>query len=83
MKLGIYVMRDDKTGYLAPTVDSTDASAIRNFQNAVAKTEGLVHAFPQDFSLYRVGFYDTETGLIDAHEREHLADGSSFAIKEE
>lgn len=82
MKLGIYVIRDDKTGYLSPTVDASDAAAVRNFQNAVTKTEGIINAFPQDFSLYRVGYYDSETGLIEAHEREHLADGSNFKITE-
>ena len=34
MKYGIYSIRDARTGFLPPTVDQNDSSAMRNFAHA-------------------------------------------------
>lgn len=65
MKYGLYSMRDDLTGFLVPTADSNDATAMRNFQYAIQKPDSVMNAKPQDFSLYKVGIFDTDDGCIE------------------
>lgn len=64
MKYGLYSIFDAKTGFLTPTVDSNDDSAIRNFAHAVANSEGILYSFAQDFQLYRLGDFDSDTGSV-------------------
>lgn len=65
MIYGLYAIRDTKTGYLTPTVDHNDSSARRNFEHAVNQTESLFYSHPADYSLYKIGVYDTDTGRIE------------------
>ncbi|UPW41010.1 nonstructural protein [Sigmofec virus UA08Rod_5764] len=57
-------MRDVKTGFMTPTVDINDQSAVRNFYHAVGNSEGVLYSFSQDFSLYKIGEMDSDSGLI-------------------
>lgn len=65
MKYGLYSMRDDLTGFLVPTADSNDSTAMRNFMFAIQKPDSVMNAKPQDFSLYKVGVFDSEIGIIE------------------
>lgn len=65
MKYGIYSIRDFKTGFLPPTVDQNDGSAARNFEHAVLQSEQtLFFSHPEDYALYRIGDFDTDTGEV-------------------
>lgn len=64
MKFGIYVIRDSVTGYMTPTFDMNDTSAMRNFRYAMSKSDSVMSANKSDFSLYRIGSYDSESGEI-------------------
>ncbi len=67
MKYGIYSIFDSAAGvFTAPTIDISDASAIRNFQQAIANSGSIMNFKPDDFSLYQLGTFDVETGKIDA-----------------
>ncbi|UPW41132.1 nonstructural protein [Sigmofec virus UA08Rod_5433] len=57
-------MRDVKTGFMSPTMDLSDDSAIRNFAHSVGNSEGILFSFVQDFSLYRIADFDTDTGVL-------------------
>ena len=66
MKYGIYVTKDDL---------ASDYSEIKMIQNDAVATRGFLHSLrdpripdPRDMSLYKVGIYDSETGLIESHE---------------
>lgn len=65
MKYGIYSIRDLKTGFLPPTVDFNAISAMRNFEHACLNTESLFFSHPEDYSLFALGTFDTDTGRID------------------
>lgn len=65
MIFGIYAIRDVHTGFLAPTVDANDNVAKRNFAHAVSREESLFYTHPSDYSLYKIGTYDSDTALID------------------
>lgn len=60
----MYAVRDSLTGFMTPTVDANDASAMRGFQHAVKATRDVMHTYPEDFSLYRIGAFDTDTGVL-------------------
>lgn len=65
MKMFIYSIRDFKTGFLAPTVEPHDAVAQRNFEHAVLQSEQtLFFSHPEDYALFRIGSFDTDTGEI-------------------
>lgn len=79
MKLNCYVIRDQRTCYLTPSFDYNDQSAIRNFEHAVLQKDSLFNSHAEDYSLYRVGQYDNETGRIYPEESPVLIlDGKDF-----
>lgn len=66
MKYGIYSIRDAAANvFTAPTIDITDESAIRAFSQAVNNAGSMMNYCPSDFSLYRLGTLDVESGSID------------------
>lgn len=76
MIFGLYVIRDEKTEFMQPMVDSNTATAIRNFSVAMRKHD-VMNSFPVEFSLYRIGEYNSETGTIKALEQpEFIIQGS-------
>ena len=76
MKLGIYAMHDDASGiFLAPSFESSDDVAIRNFDFAMVKNEMMAFK-PSDFSIYYLGEFDNETGVIDSANPRMLKRGS-------
>lgn len=65
MKYGLYAIRDVKTGFMTPTMDVNDESAARNFYHAVQNSEGILYTFASDFSLFRIGEFDSESGQVE------------------
>lgn len=61
----VVCIRDVKTGFLAPQLEPNLQSAIRNFEHAVLRNEdSLFFSHPEDYALYRVGGFDTDTGAL-------------------
>lgn len=74
----VYAIRDAKVGFMSPTVDQNDASAARNFEHAVMNSASLMNSHPGDYALYRIGSFDTESGVIEKEELPvHICDASS------
>lgn len=65
MIYGMYSVKDLKTGYLPPTFDMNDLSAMRNFEHACMNEESLFFTHPSDYQLFKVGSFDTESGDIE------------------
>lgn len=78
MKLGVYVMRDQRTTFLTPTFDTNDQSACRNFEHAMLAKDSLINSHVEDFSIYRIGEYDNKTGVITPCEPVLVIDGKTF-----
>lgn len=76
MILKVYAIRDEKTGFLTPTVDQNDAAAMRNFAHACMNNQSLFFTHAADYSLMKIGEYDTDTGLISASAPQPLISGS-------
>lgn len=60
----VFCMRDLKVGFLSPTVDQNDQTAIRNFSYAVNGNNSMMNYSPGDFQLYKVGTFDSQKGTI-------------------
>lgn len=84
MEYPILSIRDTKTGFMAPTIDTNEHSGIRNFQFAIRNSRDVLGGFPGDFSLYRVGVFNTESGaIVPEAVPVWLADGiSALTVKE-
>lgn len=65
MNYGVYAIYDSAAHvFTAPTIDISDASAVRSFQQAIANSGSVMNFKPDDFSLYQVGTFDVETGEL-------------------
>ena len=67
MLKNIYVIRDYKVGYTNLVLDLNDAVAVRGFKS-VLTPDSLQYNNPKDFALFKVGTFDTETGIIEPFE---------------
>lgn len=66
MILEIYSIRDEASGlYVGIQTDQTELTAIRNFDYALSSNE-LMRFRAEDYSLWRVGRWDNQTGVLDA-----------------
>lgn len=63
MKFGLYSIKDAKTGFMTPVLEQGDPAALRNFSAAVNQSDSLLHQYPNDFALYKVANFDTDTGI--------------------
>ena len=82
MIYGVYAIKDAKTSFMPCNVDYNDASAIRNFEHAVMAPDSLMCSHPADYTLYRLGSYNTETGLIVSEaDPQQIADAASVVRK--
>lgn len=84
MRFNVYCMRDVKTGYLTPTFELNEGVARRNFAFAVTNKDSLFYANPEDFELYCIGSFDTESGsLVGLNEPQFMLSAASLIRKEE
>ena len=68
MKQNLYVIHDNKANhYDTPVPSHNDATIMRWFAQSIDAVP-MMRMCPNDFSLYLVGTFDTETGFIDARE---------------
>ncbi|UPW40959.1 nonstructural protein [Sigmofec virus UA08Rod_5936] len=64
MIYGLYAVRDVKTGFMTPTMDVNDQTAVRNFFHAVRNSEGILFSYAQDFDLYHIADFDSDSGAV-------------------
>lgn len=69
MKYIVTALRDEVAKeFTAPQVEMTEARAIRGLETVVLtqreKKEGLFFSHGQDFTLYKIGEYDSEVGEV-------------------
>ncbi len=63
MKLGLYSIKDVKTGFMTPLLEQGDPAALRNFSAAVNQPDSIMFQYPNDFALYKVANFDTDSGI--------------------
>ena len=65
MKVALYSYRDQLIGFGMPIVDMNDSTAKRGFSMQMNNPDGLQNFSPKDFDLYRIGYFETDTGVIE------------------
>lgn len=87
MKVPVYSIRDKFSGFGWPTVDTNDATAKRNFSFAVNNPAPNNMTFaPGDYDLYKIGFFDNDTGVFEKTEGgipEFIVNGASLVVQKE
>ncbi|AXL15215.1 nonstructural protein [Microviridae sp.] len=80
MMMKLFAVKDVKTeAYANPWCVRTEAVAIRGFAQACEDKETDWHKFPDDFSLYELGDYNPESGIINGHaDPKRLCSASEF-----
>lgn len=65
MKYPLFSVRDTRVGFNQPQTDISDKTAERNFAAAINNpNNGVMNFAPGDYDLYRIGEFDTDSGLI-------------------
>jgi len=72
----LFMIWDEKVGiYLAPFIKINKGDAIRTMTEMVNNDQHLFGKNSEDFSLFEVGTFDSETGKIDVFDRKVLICG--------
>lgn len=80
MIINVYAMKDARLGWLQPTFEPNDEVAFRNFEHAVQTSGTIMTSHKTDFSLYKIGTFDTESGLINSCIPEFIVGGDSIVF---
>lgn len=66
MKYGIFALKDKKVGFMNPFVQLNDEVAERTVKVGAMSDDAMTHNCPEDFELWKLGTYNSETGEIYA-----------------
>lgn len=61
----VYAIRDDKTDFFPPQIFANDEDAKRAFALVVNTPGNMISFAPSDFTLYRIGTFESETAMLD------------------
>lgn len=82
MIMVFYSVFDSKTAsFASPFVDQSDGSAIRGFSDAVndgSNPRNMWYTHPEDFSLFRIGSFDTQSGELISERAVNLVTASAL-----
>lgn len=83
MLLNVYTLYDVKSEtYGLPYFAVNDAIAMRTCYDGCLMADSTVSRHPEDFTIYRLGYYDDSTGVITCSQRVHVVDVVSLIPKE-
>ena len=82
MKFNMYAIQDIKTGFMTPTLDQNDLAAARNFNSALMQGNGLFGTHPEDFRLFKIATFESDSGVVTPEEPMVLiAEGRSVKME--
>lgn len=84
MKLHVFAIRDRATDSFGnPMCLIADGQALRSFTDEVNRPDkdNQMYQHPDDFDLYKLGMYDTASGMFEVGVPTMLAAGKSVAIR--
>lgn len=73
----VYAIKDELVGFGSIMVEQNEASAVRGFSYACKKADTLMAENKKDYTLYELGTYDTEKGVIEPCAPTVVLNGSS------
>lgn len=60
----LYAIKDSKGGFADPCTQLNDAVAVRSFITQVPRVAAHIGVPVKDFQLWRIGSYDTDSGML-------------------
>lgn len=84
MQLQIFAVRDIKTdSFGTPMFLQTKGHAIRSFADEVNRKDenNILNKHPEDFELYHLGHWDTQTGEFQTHKPTQTATAPEMLVK--
>lgn len=78
MKYPVCAMRDEKVGYLNPSVEPNIEVAKRSFAQMCSQAGSVPNFAPGDFALYLIAEYDTDNGVLTPVDHVRLIDGAQL-----
>lgn len=76
----MYSIKDNKTGYMQPTLEMSEETAVRKFAHLLADSTALISFASEDFDLYRIGEFNSDSGIVTPITPEFVTNG--IALKE-
>lgn len=81
MILNLYAIKDELSEFASPITIKDDENAKRYFRHIVSENK-MMRDNPEDFSIWHIGTFSTETGQIAFRQPEKLEGAKAF-IREE
>lgn len=81
MKFPIYAVRDSLLGFSAPIIRDNDAVASRAFEFDCNRDNSPYRTHSEQFQLYHIGEYDTDTGDLCSSSPVLIASACDFIEK--
>lgn len=78
MVYNLYSILDVNVGYQMPIVQDNDAVAMRNFENACIDKSSVFNTHSVDFSLWCIGTFDTDTGVVEPMPQRKICNAYDF-----
>lgn len=79
MKVKVFSIRDDKAAaYMPPFYFQNDGQALRAFMDLVKDPNSNCHRHPGDFRLYRLGYFEDESGKLESCQPHYLGCAADF-----
>ena len=79
MKIQIYSIFDNKAGvFMHPFFLRSAGEASRVMIKNVTDPDGPMSSFPEDYTLFKIGDWDDNAGVIVGHAAESLGNGVEF-----
>lgn len=75
MIINIYSIRDACVGFGNPFVQPNDDVALRTMRSLLVDPQSEFSRSPKDYSIWCIGTFDTDTGIIDSKVPEMLSRG--------
>lgn len=78
----MYTVYDSKSEtYSSPTANPARGQAIRSFGDAVNTGSSVLSTHPEDFTLFEIGEFDDQTGLLKAYDAKiSVANGADVKV---
>lgn len=79
---GCYTVLDAKSGgFHTPFFAPTDGHALRSFQELVTAPDTIPGKHPEDFSLHRIGSFNSETAEFTPMPPKNLTNGAAIVAQ--
>lgn len=65
----LFVLKDSKSNsYGMPITSISKGTILRDIQDELQKGQAIFAKHPQDFTLFEIGEYDVDNGVVQMHE---------------